>query len=726
MTDARLTALAKNRAFALGADLVGVGNIERWDKAPLLMSPKGIMPTARAVLVCAIHHTDGMIEMGGESSPHDQGTYAYQMLMNDQLDVISYTMGRFFEDMGYRAVPITASNIWRYRPYKDLKSTFSPDMSHIYASVAAGLSEMGYNGLAMTPEYGARNRFVSVITDAPLDPTPLLPGNTLCDRCQMCVKMCPTKATSKEVVGEVALEIEGHRFTFADKNLWRCAWAEHFGLSVDLPIPEVVTEASILQAVDTQGLRGGTMGYCLKYCLPKAKRSWNKEYSSAPIRRKETTPAAPEPDRGAQERLVAQAIEWGADEVVVESAADWEARGVSLKALLPDVQSIVLFAVDRPPVTPKAGARNQSEFGYSMGYIGRKCAFYTASGLEKLGYSGAPYMMASVQAEPGRTACVKVKEYAASLFKDRPNTFACFTLTSARLTPVRRQATYGPLAPRFDRTAAIKRLALQCGADVVGVSSAARLETIAAQLRPLFDGEPILHAKETGRLWLSAGADVTEDKRVVQTPADHLEGAKAVVVLGVRIPQESVERLAKAPAEAIGPYAFAQHQSHRHLRLAATALVKTLSGWGLQCAVTDDLCGTGSMVANPRGQHPSAFSNRFAAVAAGLGTLTHGGFVRNPQYGTSLRYLAIVVDAELTEDPLADLKGLRRECEAGCTRCTSQCTIHAFRKPASVTIGHKKLVFPPRAVPLRLGPALWPGAGRGSQVHRFSEQCARA
>jgi epoxyqueuosine reductase QueG len=695
MTDTRLTAVVKNQAFTLGADLVGVGNIERWDKCPALMSPKGIMPTARAVLVCAIHHTDGMIEMGGESSPHDQGSYLFQMLMNDHLDVISYTMGRFLEDAGYRAVPITASNIWRYRPYKDLTATFAPDMSHIYASVAAGLSEMGYNGLAMTPEYGARNRFVSIITDAPLEPSPLLPGNTLCDRCNMCVKMCPTLATSAEVVGETALEIEDKRYRFANKNLWRCAWAEHFGLSVDLPVPEQVTEENILEMVNTHGLRGGTMGYCLKYCLPKARRSWNKEYSSAPIRRKDSIPAAPEPERGVQERLLAQAMTWGADEVVVEAAADWEARGVNLKALLPDVQSIVLFAVDRPPVTPKSGARHQTEFGYAMGYIGRKCAFFTASALEKLGYSGAPYMVASVQAEPGRKACEQVKDYAAILFKDRQNTFPCFTLTSARLTPVRRQTVYGPLAPQVDRTAMVKRLALELGADVVGVSSAARLSEIAAQLRPVFDGELILHAKETGRLWLSAGADVTEDHRKVQAPDDHLEGAKSVIVLGIRMPRESVERLAKAPAEAIGPYAFALHQSHRQLRLGVTSLVKVLRGWGVRCAVTDDLCGTGSLAANPRGQHPSAFSNRFAAVAAGLGTLTRGGFVRNPQYGTNLRYVAIVIDAELGEDELADLKGLRRECEAGCRRCLGACSIEAFKRPVSVTIGRRKLSFTP-------------------------------
>jgi len=692
-TDARLTALAKTEAFGLGAHLVGVGNIERWAQAPLLMSPKGIMPTARSVLVCAIHHTDGMIERGGESSPHDQGPYVYQLLMNDQLDVISYSMARFFEDAGYRAVPITASNIWRYRPYKDLTSTFSPDMSHIYASVAAGLSEMGYHGLAMTPEYGARNRFVSIITDAPLEPTPLLPGNTLCDRCRLCVTMCPTKATSKEVIGETALEIEGHRYSFANKNLWRCAWAEHFGLSVDLEIPEKVGEENILHAVDTEGMRGGTMGYCLKFCLPRNRRGWNKAYSTAPIRRKEVVPGDPEPLRGVQESLLARALSWGADEVVVESAADWEARGVSLKALLPDAESIVLFAVAPPPVTPKPGAGHRTDFGYTLSYLGRKCAFYTAADLEKLGYSAAPYLMGGVQAEPGRGVVQKVKDRAGELFQARPGAFQCFALTSARLAPVRRSVTPSAVAPRGDRAAVVKRLAQELGADVVGISSAARLEAIAAQVRPAMDGEAILHARETGRLWLSAGADVTVDQRRVQAPSDHLEGAAAVIVLGLRIPQESVERLGQEPAEAIGPYAFAQHQSHRHLRLTAVALTKILQGWGWHCAVTDDLCGTGSWVANPRGQYPNAFSNRFAAVAAGLGTLTRGGFVRHPHFGTSMRYLAIVVDQPLTEDPLADLAGLRQECDHGCRRCLSACTVEAFKEPFEVRIGATPLAF---------------------------------
>ena len=51
-----LTAKVKERAYSIGADLVGVAPISRFKNAPIMMSPQGILPTAQSVVVCAIHH----------------------------------------------------------------------------------------------------------------------------------------------------------------------------------------------------------------------------------------------------------------------------------------------------------------------------------------------------------------------------------------------------------------------------------------------------------------------------------------------------------------------------------------------------------------------------------------------------------------------------------------------------------------------------------------------
>ena len=73
------------------------------------------------------------------------------------------------------------------------------DVSHRHAAVAAGLAEIAWNGLAITPEYGMRVRWNSIITDAPLTPDPLYDGPPICqpDKCDtLCVKRCPSEAFS--------------------------------------------------------------------------------------------------------------------------------------------------------------------------------------------------------------------------------------------------------------------------------------------------------------------------------------------------------------------------------------------------------------------------------------------------------------------------------------------------------------------------------------------------
>ena len=68
---------------------------------------------------------------------------------------------------------------------------------HRAAAVAAGLGEIGWNGLFLSAEFGPRQRVVSVVTDVELEPTPMYDGPPLCDRCMACVEDCPTDAFRK-------------------------------------------------------------------------------------------------------------------------------------------------------------------------------------------------------------------------------------------------------------------------------------------------------------------------------------------------------------------------------------------------------------------------------------------------------------------------------------------------------------------------------------------------
>ena len=50
----------------LGADLVGISPIERFKHAPLRISPQGHLPSAKSVIVAAVHTPDSAWELGGE------------------------------------------------------------------------------------------------------------------------------------------------------------------------------------------------------------------------------------------------------------------------------------------------------------------------------------------------------------------------------------------------------------------------------------------------------------------------------------------------------------------------------------------------------------------------------------------------------------------------------------------------------------------------------------
>ena len=118
--------------------------------------------------------SDAIIELDGEANRTSEAPYGLQSsAMNAMLDDLSFQMARYMEDKGYVTVPIAASNIWRYKGYKDLKVDFAPDLAHRYAAVAAGLGQIGWNGLCLTPEFGPRNRVVSIVTEAELTRTPM-------------------------------------------------------------------------------------------------------------------------------------------------------------------------------------------------------------------------------------------------------------------------------------------------------------------------------------------------------------------------------------------------------------------------------------------------------------------------------------------------------------------------------------------------------------------------
>lgn len=681
-----LKSCLKQYAYELGADLVGFGGVDRCMNAPLMMSPQGVYPKGKTVVVMALHHPDACIELGGEKHPQEIGPYSVQYLMNSRLDEMSYRMATFIEEQGYGAIPIASSNIWRYNEYKSLKAVFAPDISHIYMAVVAGLADMGFSGLAITPEYGARNRFVTVITDAVIDPDPLIPPGTVCDSCMLCRKHCPSQALSKEIKGDKVLKIGPYEYRFPDKNLWRCSWGEHFDLDLDLELPEVVTEEVIKEYVKTYGIRSGEMGQCLKFCVPRDRRSFDKSYTRTPMRINPVSLDESRESRKTMDALLMTALEGGAEFVLVLSKKELTSRSINIEAVLPGSESTVTLLTLEPEETGKQPDRSSPYYAFGAGYQMDSLCYDLTRKLEELGFRSIMTIEQSGSHPDSVEGIDITKKILASFPELKGRRIYANTVTTRKKLPSQFPEFFSKFAkPRIstynkrnDLTRTLKRFADAQGADLFGIAPAARLAYGIEQIRFAFEDQTALDARDNSIRFTPWDPEVEEKPVSLLTPEDYLPGARSVIVLGLRYHKEVLRWAVKPPAEAVGPYAYETYATNWMSSVLGYKLIKKLESLGHKAVLTMDLAGTASMTANPRGWQPDAFSNRFAALSAGLGLLTRGGHLVTPEFGLAQRFVAVITDAELTASELLGPNNMELFCNKCDDLCIKACPSKAF------------------------------------------------
>ena len=677
--------MIKVKAYELGSDLVGFGDVGRCAHAPIMMSPQGLYPACKTIIVMALKHPDGCIDRGGEEHPQKIGPYSMQYQMNSRLDEMSYRLASFIEDQGYGAIPIVSSNIWRYNEYKDLKAVFAPDVSHIYMAVVAGLADMGYSGLALTPEYGARNRFVTVLTDAEIEPDPLVPPGSVCDKCMLCRKHCPSGALSKEINGDSILKIGPYEYRFANKNLWRCAWGEHFDLDLDLKIPEKVDEALIVDMVKKHGVRCGEMGQCLKFCLPKRVRTFEKDYSKSPVRRKHVTWDESLEPRGACDKILAEAVQKGAERVFFWTAGELSAKGIDIDTVLPGAKSVVGLCIRNN----QAGHGERSEesdlrFEHGSSHsLGTLCLDLCRR-FEEMGFTSLSTMersdtvgelrqkLAGIAAEQMGLSASQQGSLIFNMVVTR-KTLPSLETDKGNSSAVQRKVPY-----HKSLTQIVMEKAREYGADLVGISSSERLDSVIEQMRGVFDGREELVAIDKSHRFKSWEPEISIKKKRLSSSTERMPGAKAVIVLGFRLHKEVVERATKPPAEAVGPYSFQTYVTQWMGSIVGVKLVKFLESYGCRAIISADLSGSGSFVGTPRGPQHDLFSNRFEAIAAGLGYMSYEGRVATPEFGLRQRFIAIVTDTALEESLIRQTPAELNACTSCDKRCIKACPAKAF------------------------------------------------
>jgi epoxyqueuosine reductase QueG len=183
---AQLTELMKRVAVEAGADLVGIGSIDRYEHAPDELHPRTIFSHTRSVIAVGCRMLRGSlktIEEGSYWQAYNCSSYQY---LNEVLaPQILRRVVLCLEDAGYTSVPIhNPFGAHLGRPVRPGGTRPDGHMSLRVAGVATGLGELGLSKLLLTPQFGPRQRVFAVLTDAELEPDPLVPPGTVCDGCE--------------------------------------------------------------------------------------------------------------------------------------------------------------------------------------------------------------------------------------------------------------------------------------------------------------------------------------------------------------------------------------------------------------------------------------------------------------------------------------------------------------------------------------------------------------
>lgn len=239
----------KKFAYSAGADLCGIANMERFEGAPEQMDPRYIFPGARSAIVLGRRIPRGVYR-GIEEGTHwsNYTFYGYNRLNTLMLPTAQYATACFVEDHGFEATPVYPGVSEAEPQGKRLREgqpapTVYPNIR--IAAVAAGLGEMGWSKVFLSPQFGPRQRLCMILTDAELEPDPLVKPNSICNLCMACVEDCPGHCIPHIKEGKVVeIQIEGTTYRWGDVHMGKCTLTHH-GLN---------KEASPFLAKDCPGL----------------------------------------------------------------------------------------------------------------------------------------------------------------------------------------------------------------------------------------------------------------------------------------------------------------------------------------------------------------------------------------------------------------------------------------------------------------------------------------
>jgi len=199
-TPTNLMEAAKKKAKSLSFDLFGVADpfCSELQRAPEGHKPQDYLPNVKSIIVLGARVIDSILQ----TTP--SGIYSkHYDTVSEGINSGAYQLVKWLEDRGYQSMtfPETDNYAILWEQYNAGYTGFVPCFNHMAVAVAAGLGKLGVCGVVLTPEFGPRQRWISVVTEAPLNfgeemKEEICLEKQATDSCGKFIEVCPIQAIS--------------------------------------------------------------------------------------------------------------------------------------------------------------------------------------------------------------------------------------------------------------------------------------------------------------------------------------------------------------------------------------------------------------------------------------------------------------------------------------------------------------------------------------------------
>lgn len=183
----------REKILALGADVCGFGEIERFNDAPEGFRPTDLYADCKSVISVGIALPKGLF--------HVDSRLLYGHFNADvvhKVDEIVFAAAKMIErECGAICVPIPSDGPYEYWEAETMTGKGVLSMKH--TAVACGVGQIGKSSLLLNPKYGNRLTLGAILTNMDFE------NDSYCENicipgCTKCLNACPVSAIGNESV----------------------------------------------------------------------------------------------------------------------------------------------------------------------------------------------------------------------------------------------------------------------------------------------------------------------------------------------------------------------------------------------------------------------------------------------------------------------------------------------------------------------------------------------